>query len=145
MCLLSVYDATEAKIHLYELLRERTADPTVNISHQVMPSFEQHCSFVDSEPYRHWYMIQTDWHEFGGMLYATRKNEIGIFMFKSHQNYGIARTALQKYLDEHKPLPAIPGERPGHFVANINPNNEASIKLFTGLGARHIQNTYQFD
>ena len=31
----------------------------------------------------------------------------------------------------------------GKTFANINPANVASIALFTGLGARHIQNTYE--
>ena len=38
---------------LYELLARRTH----NISHKEMPTFEQHCDFVKSDPYRVWFLI----------------------------------------------------------------------------------------
>jgi hypothetical protein len=47
-------------------------------------------------------------------------------------------------MNQHPPLLAIKGQRPGCYVAHINPNNPASIALFIGLGAKHVQNTYAF-
>ena len=43
---------------LYELLAER--DPVANISHREMPTFDQHRKFVDSRPYKAWYLIHSD-------------------------------------------------------------------------------------
>lgn len=140
----SVYEYHEPERILYELLLER--DPNVNISHMVVPSFDQHASFVQHRPYREWLLIVEDASlEVVGAIILTENNEIGIGIFKAHQRKGIAHMAIWELMSRYQPLHAITGRRAGHFIANINPDNEASIKLFTGLGARHIQNTYQFD
>ena len=138
---------------MYELLRIRSQedDPYVNISHRALPSWEDHAAFVLSKPYYLWFLIQAKdvtkpgipW-AWVGSLSVTDRNEIGIMLSPHYRRRGIAREAIQHLLNIYPPLPAKPSHRPGTFVANINPANLASIKLFTGLGAVHIQNTYQF-
>ena len=131
---------------LYEILQERTTD--MSISHLAVPTFAEHRKFVASDPYRHWYFAILDdrmRNNIVGTAYLTMNNEIGIQVRRDHQRQGYGRELLAKLLAEHKPLPAEPGVRQGQFVANINPANEASIKLFTGLGAKLIQHTYRFD
>ncbi len=149
MRLVNVYDTgMSGYAFLYKLIEERTAEES--ISHGEMPEYSEHVRFVNSKPYFAWYIIEAgiDVHasiQKVGACLITHKNEIGIAIAKEHRRNGYARQALTKLLTMHDPLPAQPSKRGAHFVANINPGNEASIKLFTGLGARHIQNTYQFD
>lgn len=130
---------------LYEILQERTGDAAINISHAGMPCFAEHRKFVASDPYRCWYFGVLKDKTIVGAIYLTLQNEIGIQVREEHRGQGYGKEMLGRLLAEHQPLPAVPGVRPGRFVANINPANATSIKLFTGLGARLIQHTYRFD
>lgn len=124
----------------WKLLNER-AD-TMNISHSKMPSWDEHCDFVEGNPYRIWNAVVVNGTPVG-TVYLTKRNEIGIFILQEYQGKGYAKAAIKKLLTVHRPLPGIPSFRPGSFVANVNPANQASIRLFESLGAKHISNTYQ--
>lgn len=127
----SVYREPGATDVLFMLLAER--EPHMNISHQKMPSYEQHRQFVRSIPYPTW-MLMVNGDENVGTCYLTKSFEIGIFVFKKHRGCGYGRQALEwlKALHpEHK------------LLANINPRNLESIAFFEKHGAQHIQNTYE--
>lgn len=121
---------------LYQVLKERL--PHQSISHKEMPTWEQHLAFVASRPYLHWYEVQADHPAGGGLtsvgtIYLTKQREIGIGILTEYRGLGFAREAIHMLLEMH----------PGRALANINPGNEASIKLFAGLGFKHIQDTYE--
>jgi len=140
----NVYETKLAWTYLYRLLEQRK--PEESISHITMPSVQAHKQFVLSQPYRVWAIIETMKEpEWVGAVLLTKNNEIGISIDTEHRRKGYARAAIERVLRDYHPLPADASKRPGHFVANINPANEASIKLFTGLGAVHIQNTYSLE
>lgn len=124
------------------LTRSREEDQHTNISHREMPTFEQHVQFVRSKPYYLWFLIFAPYTPIGS-INVTERNEIGIVLDPQYRGKGYGKEAVQHLMKIYPPLPAIPSKRPGHFVANINPKNEASIRLFTSLGAVHIQNTYR--
>jgi RimJ/RimL family protein N-acetyltransferase len=126
----SVYAHADAEDLLYQLLAERT--PSQSISHQLMPTLNSHRRFVRSHPYRAWYLI-LDGEERVGAIYLTKEREIGVFVFEKFQRRGYGREAIRLLMRLW----------PGRFLANINPINEASIRLFQGLGFNHIQNTYE--
>jgi RimJ/RimL family protein N-acetyltransferase len=131
MILANVYDTAGSIEVLYELLKER--DDTVNISHKVMPDFTSHAWFVESQPYSKWFLIQVGG-ESVGSIYLSRQGEIGVFVFKAHQGKGYAKEAIK----------AVMAMQPGHrFLANINPANEKSARLFSELGFKLIQHTYE--
>lgn len=123
--------------------RSREEDQHTNISHREMPTFEQHLEFVRAKPYYLWFIIFASGIGPIGAINVTERNEIGIVIDPRYRGRGFGRDAVQHLLKVYPPLPAIPSKRPGHFVANINPNNEASIRLFTSLGGVHISNTYK--
>ena len=116
---------------LYDLLKERPA--VANISHKTMPTWNEHCAFIASNPYLAWYIIQDAESKPLGAIYLTRAREIGIFIFRVHHRKGYAAQAVSELLTKW----------PGTCYANIAPGNTASIAFFEALGARHIQNTYQ--
>lgn len=126
---------------LYDLLKER--EEISSISHKGNVSWKDHKAFYDTQPYPIWELAVEE--TFLGAVSLTDRNEIGIQVFKAYQGKGNGKRILQLFMEKHDPLPAISGQRPGHFVANINPLNERSIHLFEGLGFRHIQNTYVLD
>lgn len=127
---------------LYDLLSERT--PEQSISHNVMPSFEGHRIFVRSSVpgsaceyrYRAWFLI-THVNGFGhkrfvGSIYLSQQRELGLSIFKAYQRQGIGRKAAFTVMNMY----------PGPFLANINPNNDASIAFWKSLGFKLKQVTY---
>jgi RimJ/RimL family protein N-acetyltransferase len=140
--LVDVYkDREKAMRFLYELIQERMAEPEVNIS-ATMPTWQQHRQFVCRHPYRYWYLLDVEG-EWVGYVSATDRNEIGIVLKKAHRGKGYGPQAVKALTAMHKPLPAVPSVRQGKWLANINPKNERSIKMFSGLGFKHLQNTYE--
>lgn len=124
----------------WKLLLERPEE--ANISHSGMPSMEQHWKFVLHSPYRVWYAILNQDQVKIGTILLTWRNEIGVAILKEHQRKGYAEAAIKQLMEMRKPADGIPGERSGHFLANVAPTNEASIALFNKLG-KVIQWTYR--
>ena len=128
---------------LYDLLRERSEedDPHTNISHRVLPPYSVHAKFVRSIPYRAWYFVKVDG-LIAGSVNISKRNEIGIILSADYRGKGIGQAALKLLLVRTKPLRADPTHRVGRLLANINPENKRSIRLFTSLGFKLIQHTY---
>lgn len=154
--LVDVYDGARirdgALEFLYELMKER--DPEINISHRALPTFEQHRQFWTRRPYRCCYLIEaTDFvtrnperdHPWIGYISATHRNEIGIVLLKTWRGHGFGPHAVNELMRLHQPVPAAPSEVNGHWLANIAPANERSKSMFTRLGFREIQRTYEFN
>lgn len=134
----------DAERILYEMLRERSEedDAFVNISHRALPPWEDHVAYVKSAPYRFWFLI-LDADHYVGQIYATRSNEIGIIIMRAHRGKGYGTQAVKAMTSTHEPLPGKPGVRSDRWLANINPRNERSIRMFTGLGFTLKQQTYE--
>lgn len=132
---------------LYELMKER--EPEINISHKALPSFEQHRQFVTRRPYRFWYLLerQAEGKEdpvWVGYISATHNNEIGIILRKPYRGNGFGAQAISALMQMHKPNPAEPSVRHGHWLANIATRNMHSKHVFQKLGFTEIQSTYEF-
>ena len=119
---------------LYDLLKERPAK--ANISHKGMPEYSDHCAFVRSRPYKHWFVVETEAHTVGA-AYLTHNNEIGVGIFQAFAGHGYGSKAVELLLD------VIAKENGGRALANINPENTASLKLFEKLGFKKIQETFE--
>lgn len=140
-------------LFLYELLRERPQE--ANISHRALPAFNDHVAFVRSRPYQHWYIVEAEAKHYAsgqapkeesvrvGAVLATRQNEIGIAIKREHQRCGFAAQAITQFMLDHRPLPAVPSQRVGEWLANIAPGNAPSHALFDRLGFKQVQTTYQ--
>src|SRR5712675_82925 len=129
--LVDVYQAPEAAELLYRLMQERPAESA--IAHRRLPSMEEHRAFLASKPYRAWCLVEptaSPQSTYVGSVTLTPNNEVGVFILREFQRRGYARGALRALMSAYRPLPAIAAVRPGHFVANVNPRNEASIRLF---------------
>lgn len=117
----------------YRLLQER--EPHQSISHKAMPTWDEHCGFIRSHPYKVWYLIQTPLGEIAGCVYLSRQREIGIGILKKHRGQGLAKSAIAELMRMN----------PGRILANINPANEVSIALFENFGAKLIQYTFELE
>lgn len=129
---------------LFELLQEREKDES--ISHKEMPTYLEHIKFVQSDPYERWFIIfDEDEHDIVGSVYITKKNEIGIAIYKNCSRRGYAKAVLSKFNVMHSVLDNFSYYTRSPFYANINPANTKSIALFEQAGFKHIQNTYKLD
>jgi len=129
----SVYGCNEAYWLLYRLLEER--EKTENISHKKMPSYLDHVLYVNNKPHREWWLIYSA-DTCVGQLYLTSKNEIGIQIFEEFRRRGYAKKAISFVMANYHKI---------DLIANINPNNVASIALFTKFGFKVCQHTYKRD
>jgi len=123
---------------LYDLLRERLDQASVNITHVKMPSYEDHVLFVEGQSgYEAHFVIvnEGDPTQMFATLYVTDRCEIGITVARSHQDKGYGRWILETFLSEF----------PGTYYANINPENFKSQKLFGSLGFKPLQYTYKLE
>ena len=116
---------------LYALLGER--DEYVNISHKVMPTFGDHCSFVRMHPFQAWYLIEVNGEDVVGQIYLTLLNEIGVQIHRKFQRMGYADLAVDLLRERHGPR---------RYLANVAPGNEPSRKLWIKKGFKHIQDTF---
>ena len=129
MQLIDVY-TTDCDRILYDILAERR--PEESISHKEMPAWDDHVKFVHSMPYRNWYLISEDSNIPIGTIYLTVAREVGVFVIAEHRGHGYARRAVEMLLDLH----------PGRILANVNPSNYISRKLWEGMDGELIQVTY---
>lgn len=131
MILVDVYEYDGSYEVLFDLLSER--EPHVNISHQKMPTWDEHCAFVQSRPYREWYIIDDDGLPVGAS-YLSKQNEIGVFVFKEERGKGYGSFAIQSLIYRHADE---------QLFANVAPDNKGSQELFTGVGFELCQYTYR--
>lgn len=129
MKLIDAYSEPESKEFLWRILADRP--PEANISHRRMPTWKEHCTFVDSNPYLHWYLVDAG--EWVGAVYLSKQREIGVGILREHHGKGYGRSAVRMLMEKH----------PGKFLANVAPSNAASMELFGGMGFRQIQITYE--
>jgi RimJ/RimL family protein N-acetyltransferase len=132
LALVSVYRLPRlAPQFLYQLLQERK--PYVNISHCVMPNWQQHCKFIARRPYSAWYLVKSGT-EYVGAVYLTAANEIGVSILARWHGLGLGPRAVRTLMRKH-------GRR--RYLANINPRNKRSIRMFRQMGFKIIQETYE--
>ena len=121
---------------LYDLLLER--NPKANISHKKIPTFSSHLKFLQSKPYKKWYIIctneNTNVNKKIGSIYLSKTNEIGIFIKKEFQGDNIGKFALDEIIKKTKQK---------RYLANVNPKNKKSIRFFKNNGFKLIQYTFE--
>ena len=118
---------------LFNLLKER--DPRANISHNKMPTYDEHVNFVKSKPYSKWYIIFKSEQKVGS-IYLSKNYEIGIFIFKKFQGNNIGSFALNELMKKN------PCKR---FLANVNPKNKISNVFFKNNDFKLIQYTLRLE
>lgn len=146
---LDAYGEARAPKFLWQMMEESMDEPDTRISHEDMPSWDEHVLFLKARSRRVLLLIEDDSvrlaeDELVGFVSLTYMNEIGVRIRKAMRGRGHGALGVQHIITNYAPMPAQASVRQGRFIANINPANAASIALFTKLGAKHIQNTYRF-
>ncbi|KGG12097.1 MULTISPECIES: hypothetical protein [Prochlorococcus] len=132
----NVDDADHIK-YLYTLLQNKK----FNISHESIPTFEEHIIFVKSCKYRKWYLIKK-MNKYHGSVYLTNENTIGINT--SSNKYEEYVEIIKLVINNHVPLAPIASIRSKYFIINANPDNSNLIKALKHLKMHHIQSSYAY-
>jgi RimJ/RimL family protein N-acetyltransferase len=137
MRLVSLYEGNKAKEtakFLWQLLLERP--PEANISHEVMPTWEDHLDFIRSKPYRAWYLIEDSTVEKGwvGAIYLTKRDEIGLSLAEAYRGLGIGTEAVKQLIHLH-PRP--------RYLANVSTFNLRGQHFWLKQGFCPLQVTYE--
>jgi len=117
---------------LYNLLSER--DERENISHQSMPSYEEHCRFWERVPYKDDYIILLNDAPIG-MVYLTHQDEVGIHFIKDKWSNDIVKKVIDDLLVKHK------GQT---LYFNTSPLNKSLLRLLKKMNCKLIQHTYEY-
>lgn len=121
---------------LYLQLKERSH----NISHEALPSLEEHKYFVNNNPYRAWFIVKHK-STFIGNVYIQFDNSIGL-------NFGETTTAfnIQKILSliysKLSPLESVSSSRRGGYFINVSSSNILLQKKLNLIKCIEIQRTY---
>lgn len=121
-------ESSDAKF-LYRLLVERYETGITNIegmAAQELPSYEEHCAYLATDPYRRLEVISTtDDPDVGvGMMYLTRDRVGGCFVQHSCSGRGIGPAACFAFFSTCS-LPVI---------AHFNPQNRAGYRMADRTG-----------
>jgi RimJ/RimL family protein N-acetyltransferase len=132
---------------LYELFLSRPEDAKISCK-GAPPSYEEHRHFVENHPYADWSLIET-WRAtnadgmldfFIGAVFISRParpsvvgDELSVDIHPDFRGSGYAEEALRLMMEKHAPR---------RFIANVAPENYASMALFKKLGFKLCQVTF---
>ena len=121
---------------LYSMLKDR--EHSISLKKNI--SYNEHRKFVNSMPYRAWYIVKY-LDGYLGSFYLSNSNTVGINITTGDKMDVI--TSIIAYINfKYKPLPEIPSERASNFTINISPYDEELIQIIESLGGDKVQLTY---
>ena len=120
---------------LYHLLTNRRH----SISHQSLPSFEEHSRFISENPYRVWYLIHKNF-DLLGSTYIQNDNSVGIDLKLPNEEDVIEISSYIK--KNYLPLKPVKSLRRGEFFINIPPDDKELIEIFKKLNQKEIQRSF---
>ena len=132
----SIIPTSEQIALLYNLLKNRK----FNISHNSMPSVDQHDSFVRNHPYRGWWLIYDAQNKSNviGSVYVSFDNSVGINIEMDKIEFS-AEYFTKILKKEINPLPPELSKRFEDFFYNVPPNNNDLITWLSNCRYRVSQ------
>ncbi len=118
---------------LYDFLKSRVH----TISHNHIPSLEEHSNFVRHHPYRAWFFVKA-LDEVIGTAYLTDQNTIGLNIRDEFIQESLPYI-IEKIESEFKPLPEIKSVRAAQYSINVAPSNFNLIKALERYGCKCSQ------
>ena len=121
---------------LYKLLEKRIHV----ISHQQLPTFEEHKNFVTTHPYVKWFIVKKKTEPVGS-FYTKKDNSIGINILI--QDKKLIRKIIEFIQTNLKPKTSSPSEVPPHFYINTPYSNIELQRILIESEATPIQISYR--
>ena len=120
---------------LYFLLKNKK----YSVSHNKIPSPEEHNKFVLENPYIEWYLLYKD-NNLLGSIYFHTDNSIGLYLSQPNKDDVLEIITFVK--KNHYPLPLIKSLRRGEFFINIPPDDVNMIQILKQLNKKEIQHSF---
>lgn len=117
---------------LYQLLKNRK----YSISHKQMPSYVDHQKFVNSQPYKYWYLIYEDF-EVIGSFYIKEDNSIGLDLQKLELS--ILKRIIFFIKDSFSPSEPVLSKIPSYYYINLADSNKRLLDILKLIGCEPIQ------
>lgn len=127
----------EDVVILYNLLKAREH----NISHENMPTLEEHRSFVLSAPYLHWVLVSDE--QPIGSFYLQVDNSIGINILEPTAE--IVKEIMRFIFRNYTPKESVKSKVPPYFFINVANSNIAMKKVLSELDQIPIQVSYRLN
>ena len=121
---------------LFKLLKRRKH----SISHNRLPTEDEHLLFVKKKPYRYWAVVLEDKCPIG-TFYIQSDNSIGLNL--SRPTIFVVSKIFQHIKMNFKPLKEIKSKVPSYFYVNISYVNKKLSKILRELNALPIQTSYK--
>lgn len=142
---LTVEDINESDYEfLYRMLKERTNQPNLNISHKTLPTYENHVKFLESQPYKEFWLLFWNGARIG-LCYLTKSapnylgNEFGIYIMKTMQRQGLGTFFFKKFIEYCKQF------HKGPFYVNTNPENKVMQNFIKKFEFKPLQLTFRLE
>ena len=117
---------------LYDLLEARK----FNISNRTEALYESHETFVKTNPYRDWFIVNLNDRPVGS-FYIQNDNSIGINL-SEEEDYHLVRDIVE-FVREVRTIGAIPSVRYGGFFINVPYKNSMLAAALQEIGATATQ------
>ena len=134
------YELIESTENYFQILYKLLQDRKFSISHEDVPTFEDHKEFVKKHPYKYWYIISNG-KEIIGSFYINYDNSIGLNLI--HQNKKILTEIITFIKTKFKPEKPKKSLIPKNFYINVSSQNYELIKIFSDLNILKIQISYE--
>lgn len=131
-------DVKDTDDHI-EILYSSLLDRKYIISHEKVPSYDEHINFVKNHPYRAWVLVKIE-KKIVGNFYIHQDNSIGIHFDAEYFN--LLPEIFEMIFKQWKPLPPIPSVRNKNFFVNAPSKNHQLINTLKEIGANHIQSSF---
>lgn len=101
-----------------------------------MPEYNDNKAFVQSHPYRVWYLIRKQ--DCGvGTCYVIESNCISVFLIEGAESH--FNEVLDFILSSFEPLEEIKSVRPAYFYINVPDGHEHLLKQVADLGWKNCK------
>ena len=121
---------------LYKLLSLRQE----SISHTEMPTYSEHCKFVDNHPYKTWYLINKEDITIGS-FYIKYDNSVGLNIIE-HSEFAV-ENIISFINDNFVPNAPIKSMIPPFFYVNVASENRKLNDSLKALGNAELQISYK--
>ena len=133
-----IKNSVEHKKVLYDLFIQRPSQNKISAKDTL--TFEEHEKFVETHPYRYWFLIKIK-ASYSGTVYMTYDNHLGIFLREEFQE--LFEDVISYILKNFDPLPALPSSRPSGFNINLSVNDKKYLEKLAKLGISPYQLTFK--
>ena len=121
---------------LYKLLKDRVH----NISHSKVPNYDNHIKFVESHPYRKWYLVKKK-RSYVGTFYIKNDNSIGLNL--NNIDKDLVLDCIDYIKRNFVPRETSASMVPNYFYINVASTNHKLIKIMDELFFNQLQISYK--